>query len=98
MSLPKPTSKSSMPNSSINRGTVHPLADSPMLEFPLEEHSFIPGKPDPEKCAICQRMRALHAESDTVNPFAGILTQDGPMPSDTAAKQRVRQPACQAAP
>ena len=62
-----------MPNASILRHDVHPLAGSNMLEFPLEEHAFSAADPNAEKCDKCGRNRAMHAESDTVNPFTLLI-------------------------
>jgi hypothetical protein len=75
-----------MPNASIYRNDVHPLAGSPLIEYPLEEHVFTAGVTDPEKCAICNRNRAMHSESDTVSPF--YINQ--PKRSLTGRKRPVR--------
>lgn len=56
-----------MPNPSILRADVHPLATSTLLEYPLSEHAFSPSPLDGEKCSRCGRNRALHTESDTVS-------------------------------
>jgi hypothetical protein len=64
-----------MANRSIHRNEVHPLASSPLLEFPLEAHGFDPGVSDAEKCALCGRNRAMHAESDTVSPWCYARTK-----------------------
>lgn len=69
-----------MPYKSILRNSVHPLADSPLHEFPLERHAFSPDPLDGEKCARCRRNRAMHCESDTVNPFHGVAVAQNSNP------------------
>lgn len=58
-----------MGNRSILHYDVHPLRGSSLLEYPLEQHSFVADEANGEKCKRCGRTRALHLESDTVNPF-----------------------------